>query len=202
VLYREVAPRPELAPFVKCFWFLSASAPGGPVERIVPDGCTEIVVNRADPFVGVDRDGLQPRVMLVGQLRGFLRIRPTGAVDLAGVRFRPGGFWPFLAVPQAELAEERPDLGDVCGRLRRDLRAAFGGVRGPERAERVLLDRLRPRRGRVAEAARLLEASDGRIRIDAVAARLGTSARTLERAFAREVGLRPKLLARVTLDAP
>ncbi len=199
--YREIAPRAELAPFVKCFWLLSDSSPSVGVERIVPDGCCEIIVNRADPFVGVDQQREQPALMLVGQISRFLRIRPTGVVDLLGVRFRPGGLWPFVDVPQAELTDERPDVGDVCRLLRRALEEGAWGGRGRGSAigglEEVLLARLVRRRSHAAAAVALVEASGGRARIGDVAAQAGASARTLERMFSREVGLSPKLLARV-----
>ena len=184
--YSEIEPRRELAPFVKCFWRLEGSPDEPAVERVVPDGCCEIVLNRADPFRGVEAERIQPRLMLVGQIRRFIRIQPTGRVDLLGVRFRPGGMFPFLGVPMAELTDERIDLGDVCRRLRRDLEGA-----DLEQVEERLLDRL-GRRGRVAGAVRLIERSGGEVRIGDLG-----SARSLERAFRKEVGVPPKLLARI-----
>jgi len=45
--YREIAPRKELAPLVRCFWQLAGNDANPIVERVVPDGCCEIVLNRA-----------------------------------------------------------------------------------------------------------------------------------------------------------
>lgn len=182
--YREIKPRPELAPYVRCLWELTGT--GSDIERVVPDGCCEIVLNRADPFRGVDNDRIQPRLMLVGQIPRFIRIQPTGTVDLLGIRFRPGGLFPFVGVSMAELTGERIDLGDVCRRLRRDLEGA-----SRERVEAILLDRLRKRPSRVDEAVAAIETTRGDLRIGS----LGT--RTLERAFRREVGVPPKVLARI-----
>jgi hypothetical protein len=187
VHYGEHPPRPELAPYVKCLWELRGDA-STEVERVVPDGCCEIVLNRADPFRGVDNDRVQPRLMLVGQIPRFIRIQPTGVVDLLGIRFRPGGLFPILGVPMAELTGERVDLADVCRRLRHDLAGA-----DRDGAERVLLGRLSRRPSRTAAAIRVIEATAGGARIG----ELGGGARTLERAFRREVGVPPKLLARI-----
>jgi AraC-like DNA-binding protein len=126
--------------------------------------------------------------MVVGQMPRFMEIEPTGAVDLVGIRFRPGGLHPFLRAPMTELTGAWADLGDIDRSLRRDLE----GVRGPEEA---LLARLRPGDGAVAAAVARIER--GEQRIDRVAKDLGLHPRRLERLFAREVGLPPKTLARI-----
>jgi AraC-like DNA-binding protein len=172
-------------------------APGGGVERILPDGCTEIVVNRGDPFRHEGR--IQPRTMVVGQMPRFLEIEPVGAVDLVGIRFRPGGLFPFLRAPMDGLTGGWADLGDLDKGLRRDLdppslagRRASAGTRGIGEA---LLGRLRPGVGAVAAAVAAIER--GGRRIDRIADGLGVHPRRLERLFRREVGIAPKLLARI-----
>ena len=186
--YAEVAPRPELRPYVKCLWTLRGDGSAGRVERVVPDGCCEIVLNRADPFRGIDSGSLQPHAMLVGQIPRFIRIQPTGAVDLLGVRFLPGGLFPFLRVPQSELTEQRIDLADACAPLRRELEGA-----DRDAVERALLGRLDARRARVGPFVERIVGTRGRVRVGD----LGIGARTLERRFRREVGLSPKRLARI-----
>jgi Domain of unknown function (DUF6597) len=61
--YREVRPRPPLGRFLECFWFADADAPARdvPAERIVPDGCPELIVHLGDRFERVDESGLGTR---------------------------------------------------------------------------------------------------------------------------------------------
>ena len=203
--YQEVSPSPALRDVVQCTWFLrDAPEAAGRVEAIFPDGRGEIVVNHADRFAAVDEPPgtLQPRSIAVGQMREPLRIAPTGTVDLAGVRLRPAGLWALLGVPMTELTGRRIDLDALDPALRRDLDAAArrrgGDAVRAERIEAVLLRRLHHRRrpsDAVVRAIAAIERSGGRIRIDDLAD--GLSARTLERRFAREVGLPPKVLARI-----
>ncbi len=182
--YEEFVPRSPLRDHVRCIWRLRGT--GGGVERILPDGTCEIVLNRGDPF---RHDGrVQPRTMVVGQMPRFMEIEPTGVVDLIGIRFRPGGLFPFLSAPMSELTGGWADLGDIDRALRRDLE----GARGPEEA---LLARMRPANGAVAAAVAMIERGAGRI--DRIASGVGMHPRRLERAFAREVGLPPKTLARI-----
>ena len=182
--YREFVPRSPLRDYVRCIWTLRSS--GGGLERVLPDGTCEIVLNRGDPFRHAGR--VQPRAMVVGQMPRFMEIEPTGAVDLLGIRFRPGGLFPFLRAPMSELTGGWADLGDIDRPMRRELE----GVRGPEEA---LLARMRPANGAVAAAVAAIER--GERRIDRIARDLALHPRRLERMFQREVGVAPKLLSRI-----
>ena len=182
--YQEFVPRSPLRDYVRCIWTMRS--PGGGVERVLPDGSCEIVLNRGDPFRHEGR--VQPRAMVVGQMPRFMEIEPAGAVDLIGIRFRPGGLFPFLRAPMSDLTGGWADLRDVDRALVRDLE----GARGPEEA---LLARLRPADGPVRAAVAAIER--GEPRIGRIARGLGLHPRRLERMFLREVGVAPKLLARV-----
>jgi len=184
--YGERQPAPGLRPYVRCIWWLRAPAGGG-VERVLPDGCPEIIFNRADPFRG---RGVQPLAMAVGQLDRFLEITPTGEVDLVGIRFEPAGMHALLRLPMHELTGTSVDLDGVDRRLRRDLEAAA------RRGIDALEDRLLARVGRPSEASvavACLVASGGTAAMDD----LPLPARRLERRFRAEVGLAPKRLARI-----
>ena len=206
--YREIAPGEPLRPHVRCLWLLTGpqSDPDADVERVVPDGCAEIVLNRADRFRRL-QDGsshAQAEVLLVGQIRRSISIAPTGVIDLLGIRFEPGGLHALLGAPMHELTDLDVCLGQANGELRRRLQDAAAWPALADRVaavEAVLLAEL-DRRGRlssgpglVAEAVRLLER--GPTTTGAVAERLGVSGRTLERAFRLEVGLPPRLYRRI-----
>ena len=67
--YAESPPRAELRSVVRCFWELRG--PGDPYvpERVIPDGCTEVVLNRAESFRRFAEDGSsrrQSHLLLVG----------------------------------------------------------------------------------------------------------------------------------------
>jgi len=197
VHYSEVTPAsPLLRRYIRCFWFLRDAPSELSPERVLPDGCCEIVLNRAARFrqnVG-DRWELQARHLLVGQIKRFLMLAPTGEIDLAGIRFEPGGLARFVPAPAGEWIEQRTDLDAVDRGLRIELEAAGDEVPA---IEEVLLGRLQ--RTRVPELSvavhRLIE-SGGAMSIDELSGIFG-GARRLERAFRRDVGMPAKTLARV-----
>ncbi len=202
--YREQPATLPLARWVRCFWLLDG-LPDSEPERLVPDGNPELVVNLADPFCQVHSDGrrqTQARTLLVGQLRGTLDIAPQGAVHLLGIRFWPGGMFPLLRLPQHRLLGQRVELAEVDPGFQTALRAAAETSGSFEQAcarfESILLARLGcSALSPVERAVQALVAADGGWRLDALAAHCGLSARSLERRFRREVGLGPKLLARI-----
>ena len=94
--YCEIKPSPLLSQFIECFWTLErdgAHEPSEP-ERILPDGCVELILNFGSPFRERRDDGrqeLQPNFFLVGQMTRPMLISSSGHVELIGIRFHPGG---------------------------------------------------------------------------------------------------------------
>jgi AraC-like DNA-binding protein len=205
--YREFHPQPPLSRFVECFWTLESKSSFGPVqaERILPDGCVELILNFGARFSQHDGDNrsLQPRNFLVGQMTGPILISPTGVVELIGVRFQPGGTSPFLRAPMHEFTDKVTGLGSISPRLHRDLLEITEDL--PTMSERVAalesllvkhLSRCKHDSWLLPLAAKLV-ASGGLASVDHLANLAGISARQLERRFLHEVGVGPKLLSRI-----
>lgn len=203
--YREIKPRYPLGSFVECFWTLASDAPETNPERILPDGCVELILNFGAEFSQhcEEQRKLQPRNFLVGQMTGPILISPTGAVQLIGIRFHPGGTLPFLRLPLHEITDQVVELGGLSNKLESDLLNATSA--SASLAEKViaveefltseLVNRKHDSRLMIL-AARIVE-SGGLVSVDQLASDAGISSRQLERRFLREVGLGPKLLGRI-----
>lgn len=201
--YREWAPPAALCDQVEAVWSLTGLAdPGDEPQRILPDGCAELILNFADPVVQETRGPLrQPALMFVGQITSPLRIRPTGRVDLLGVRFRPGGAAALTPVPQHELVDRTVPLADIARSAADLLAPVFDSEEHTTRIERTtaaLARLLESRRSVVAESADALVRQWGMIPVGVLAAGAGLGARQLERRFLNEVGMSPKRLARIS----
>ena len=206
--YREMVPAPALRPYVRCYWTLQAAgSPASPSQRVLPDGCVEIVVNVGAPFLrhyDHGRTERQPCLLLVGPTTRHMSIAPTGAIRLIGIRFTPGGALPFMSVAPREVRDVAPSLGDVAQPFDADL---------PERlaeaapgAESLILDdavgsRLASARRvtdrRVQLAVRATFAADRPLRVDSLMSLTGLGTRQIERAFRDGVGFGPKTLCRL-----
>ena len=74
--YREIPPSPKLSRYVESFWRLESGSKPDMVarEKILPDGCVELIFNLADPFRRFHANGeieKQPRLLIAGQMRRF-----------------------------------------------------------------------------------------------------------------------------------
>jgi AraC-like DNA-binding protein len=204
VEYREWVPVPALSGHIEAIWSLSGGAiPGAGPQRILPDGCSELILNFGDPVEQVRGTDLlrQPRLLFVGQLQGPLFIRPTGRIDQLGIRFRPAGAAGFIREPQSRLIENGLALGDLAPRLARALGRRPFDITDPGRRVAAVQDALvravPAGPSPVAAVADRLVRSWGVASVEQLARDAGLSGRQLARRFLADVGLRPKLLARI-----
>jgi AraC-like DNA-binding protein len=209
--YREHRPGPPLDAFVECVWFLSASpAPSqgfGGAQRILPDGCAELVLHFLDRFEAAAHGRAperQPPALVVGVLTSPLALVPAAHVDTMGVRFRPGGAYPFFPHPLSALTDRSVALEDLWSRaaahrLWETLAAAHDDVTRLAVVSRALHGRLAHVEPDAVtmSAVNTLVATAGRARIGRLAARAGVTGRLLQRRFADRVGVSPKMLARI-----
>jgi len=209
VHYRQHSLPPPLSRFVECVWFLrSESRPGAAApERIVPDGCAELIVQLGAPCRAA-RSGeplaLQPAGLLVGPITGSLLVQPAGDVATVGIRFRPGGLAPFLRANVGELTDRQVSIEDIWGSggrlFEEELRGAPDDLSRLGVAARFLLERLEdreaPERHVERAIARMLRRR-GPVHVEGLARDFGISRRHLERAFRDETGFTPMGLGRV-----
>lgn len=198
-----------LRDYVECVWTISGprvSAPRAP-ERVLPDGCPELIVHLADRFsrrVG-GRWVVQPRAFLAGTLSRPWLLRAGRRVDTFGIRFRAGETTGVLPLSMAAARDRELPLAGIVGRaaagsLVGSLREARTEAQRVSAAEKWLALRLverPPRRSATTRAVALIREGGGQARIDTVARSLGWSRRRMERAFARDLGIRPKVYARI-----
>ncbi|MCI0691174.1 helix-turn-helix domain-containing protein [candidate division KSB1 bacterium] len=206
--YRAIPPSPYLAKYIECFWTLesggksSATSP----ERILPDGCVELIFNLADSFKRYHSNRvveIQPQTLVAGQMRRYAMIEPAGRVKLFGVRFHPGGAYPFFQFPLSELTDQIIGFDSVWIRAGKELADRIHSARSVRERigiiETTLLTRLEQRRNadRLMDAVvRMIVAREGLVSIERLRRNFGVSERQLERKFQTTVGITPKFLCR------
>lgn len=200
----ECPPSPALAPFVDHYWLTRWDRRGQPPRT---------AASLLDPCVHMHvQDG---RAEVMGVVRGTFRVRIEGVGCVVGVKFRPGGFYPFVGRPTVEWTDRvapAAQLFDGAGGLHaawaRDLSDAATACRGDAPAHAALiathldayLGARLPARDRTAEdVADLVALIAGRPtvrRVRDLVRASGRSERTLHRLFARYVGASPAWVIR------
>jgi AraC-like DNA-binding protein len=144
------------------------------------------------------------RVQVIGlQTHRRVRLRFSGAVETFMIFFQPTGLHRLFSVPMNELTstsqEARAVLGAGVDELAESLSGAVSFEDRVRKADAFLLRRcsmLAPRDAITAAAMSVLNRR-GRVEVSALAQEACMSARQFERRFTREVGLPPKLFARI-----
>ncbi len=204
--YREYRAGSRLGPYVTCLWTLDGPPGEGAPEPVFPDGNMELVFNFGEPFRHHARSHAvsQPASLVVGQITGPMHIAPTGRIDILGIRFRPGEAHRFIPIPQDDLSDRWFALAELDTRLPPHLHERLGDQpAGPARI-RMACRALEAALGAqskdlaVRHACQHIRRHEGRISVSHLAREACLTPRQLERRFAREVGLSPKMLCRIT----
>ncbi len=199
-------PGPELAEHVEMMWF-GEGYNSYRRDRILPRGTSFLLVNLGPPQLLIDPYGSPSSVFrdawISGPQESFLETEAPDGVRMMGVAFRPWGAWALLGWQQDELAGEVVDLADVVGDLEsRTLCQTLGEAADTsERFARLEAWLLRGGGRPVHPATRWtvdrLLATRGDARVGRLAEATGYSRKYLTRLLRREVGLPPKVIARI-----
>ncbi len=206
--YNEYRPSSALASLIYRVWTLQGTAQRArpPFQRAMPDGRAELIFNLGDSFEQLEQGKAieQPRTLIVGTTRRALQIRPTGKVDLIGIRLRPDALAALLRVPGRELMDRALDLTLLPRRFDPSLSEQLAdfpdeGARLSllERHLRLAAEHATPHR-RLRAAVELVLRSHDPLVASRAGNVVGLSYRQLSRLFRERVGFGPKVLARIT----
>ncbi len=144
------------------------------------------------------------RISVVGpHTRPGINLHLNGSVQSFAIFFQPLGLWQLFRIPASELPDRAYKgedlLGETMEELWLKLAESTSFANRVRTLERYLLERAARAAGRTAtmKAAMYLFQHRGICRIDELAQQRGVSARHFERLFFSDIGIRPKLFARI-----
>jgi AraC-like DNA-binding protein len=189
--YAEFEPGPLLAGRVVCLWTLTVRDRGPVhVQRVLPDGCMDII------WI----DGSPPQV--VGTMTRPSLVPVRAGTRVLGVRFHPGAAAGLLGITADAITDETVPLADLGdSRTRRLIAPVQEGASSAEQVREVRIaiesrNRSCDTNPTVSAAVAWL-ARNPTGRVSDLAAWLGLSARHLHRLFGAAVGCAPKTFHRV-----
>jgi len=206
--YQVHDPIPALQPFVKCFWTLEDKSWDKPNrQRVIPDGCMEMIIHYGDLFKQYFEDGsslTQPRSFIFGQITSYIEIAPTGTTGLVAARFLPEGLLPFLPIPISSLENKAVSLGSIFGAkgkiLEEKVVSADDNIQRIRLVEEFLMEALEESQAIDTITKACVEEiiqSQGQAGVMELAYKVNINRRNMERRFAAAIGMSPKQLSRV-----
>jgi AraC-like DNA-binding protein len=147
---------------------------------------------------------LAPRAVIVGPCtyRGADLVL-NGRFDVFTIQFQPAGFHRLFGVPMPELTDRAYEARSVLGHVVLEIEQKLADAADFAERTRIATDfllryaTLRTTPDAVAKVANEFLIENGALRIDGAAERAALSVRQFERVFCEQVGVPPKLYARI-----
>ncbi|WP_437500915.1 helix-turn-helix domain-containing protein [Sorangium sp. So ce1099] len=219
-------PPPPLARFVSQLWYYATPELPHVLERVLPSGAVNLLINIAedelrwydDPTAptGVAAAGGAPSPARCHRLRGIavcgahaehITIDTAEQREIIGAEFTPGGAFPFFGPDVEALGGAHVSLEAIWGREADLVRERVLEAKSPEArlralesalAVRLLRPRAPPARDPAVDFALAAFADPSRAcTVADVTGQLGMSAKRFIRSFTEQVGLTPKRYCRV-----
>ena len=190
-----------LAPWVENYWTVRWDLPPGRtfVSATLPHPCHNLTVER-----GITRDGVTEPVVVTGVVTRRFEVVAEGTGWTFGAKFRPGGLSALTGVEARALRDRtvpaRELLPDLVPAALDELGPAVEDQDCADRFDEVLKELATapdPAYDTVLDVVGTMLADRDLLKVSDVEARCGLGERTLQRLFARYVGVSPKwVLAR------
>jgi len=202
-MYIEYRPSLSLKEYVDCYWSSKVLAQDAPVQKIMPDGCVDIIFS----FIGGDSSKTLGKVIpiIVGTMtHAFEPEQDRSITEMIGIRFRPAAITAFVKVPIYEFTNKGNDLdirGTIFGKeFYEEMPYLKSTTQRIAHIEKHLIDRLgdiyQPDR-RVLIATELITGSKGRKNLNDIINSVCLSERQFERCFKSAVGISPKTFSKI-----
>jgi AraC-like DNA-binding protein len=210
MIYAAHVPRPPLNEFIELLWFHEGFNADHRLERVLPDGSMELIINLRDEDRHVfDRVTHRPRQSyrrswLSGPHSEFIIIDTAHNASMIGAHFKPGGAKAFFHLPLCELRNSVVNLDTLWNDDAQNLRDQLLEAPNPAAKFRILEEALLARWRNVASRHRaVLHALEcfarepQSVTVGQVTAEIGLSARRFIEVFTEQIGMTPKVFCRV-----
>jgi AraC-like DNA-binding protein len=190
--YLQLLPGDSLARYIDAYWTLTGKNSSIFTEKILPDGCVDIILNLGDDFFTDNSNFLMKhnQAYLVGTMTRYKEIVRSGDTNLIGIRFKPGAFSFFY---------DFDSLHEIADRTIEFDKKSIPEINDNTSDIDILLNRffdnklaISVQRQSFGEIIADVERQKGQVTVAALARKYFTTTRQLERYFKMYVGISPK----------
>lgn len=200
-------PKRPLSRFIEAIWVANGLS-AHKRERVLPNGAIELIINLGSYHKVVNKvderlSEVYRKSWIAGLQEESILIEAVNETDLIGIRFRPGGAYPFLHFPVSELTNRVLESDAIMGSLLNRLRETLIETQTLEQRIRLIENFLMRRMNLtfedpiVAYALREMSRGAGHRLIHDLSREVGLSNKQLISRFRKVVGASPKMLSRI-----
>jgi AraC-like DNA-binding protein len=193
-MYKEIAPAAELAHYIDAYWISETGSDyKSSIVRILPDTCTDIVLNLgADIYShgSADAQLKSGNTYLLGTMTSFADVNQPADTLTYGVRFKPFALNALLGFSLSGTANKRLELGIADFNFTNFISS---GQLNIEKLNAFFIQRL-PKNKHLLGLFHTIQQTGGRISLPELAQKHHLSERQLERVFSDKAGVTIKEL--------
>lgn len=208
--FTRINPHPSLTEFIECYWMMYSDNTLPVVEKIIPDGFTELIFNYREVYqsqIG-GHWSLQSPNLLAGQLRTFFYLQNTGTTGSVAIKLKPAALTQLFGLSMDQYVDQIEDLDAIPHPALKALTVQITNAVDLKHAQQAnvikqLLDNYLISLVQTATANPLKQPLDlifrlnGIVTVAEMATAANLSERQLERLFKKYIGLSPKYYARI-----
>ncbi len=205
MIFDRIAPKSELNRTIKEFWVYENHNSTSEVQKIIPDGFSEIIVHYGDSYQ-INLTGtweLQSRHLFSSQISKFFHLKNTGTSGMIGMKLFPEAGYELFNVDMSGYTDRVISLDELMTDVSSFSRLISKECSTEERIS-VLEDWVENVRNsesdnikKVRNTTDLIFESNGMIDIQALSEAVEISTRQLERLFKRTIGTTIKFFSRI-----
>ncbi len=200
--YEKLDPSDRLREFVKEYWIYENEESIPTVQKIIPDGFSEIIVHYGDPYKIKLKDSwqIQAPLLFSNQISKYFFLENTGTTGMLGIKLHPTAFYEIFQTGMEHLTDQvlaLDSLVDISGlksiqqtesiesivQLAENWLISYLNNVVPQTKIRICLD--------------TIFSSHGMVDVNDLANNVQLSTRQLERQFKKVIGLTPKFYYRI-----
>jgi AraC-like DNA-binding protein len=202
--FTRLIPHPDLDKLIECYWMMKSEDTVPKVEKIIPDGFTEIIFNYGSVFKAKLNGAWQTQKpnLLAGQIRKYFYLENTGDTGSFAIKLKPAALTQLFGLNMEEYLDRIVGLDNFTNPQLAYLSDEFL----PFENENILKARLDSYFLMLSRYAAenplereldLIFSSNGTASIRALCEIGGLGERKLQRLFKKYVGLSPKYYSRI-----
>lgn len=203
--FTRISPKKELSHLIECYWTVENDDPSPLLQKIIPDGFTEMIFHVGDPYAIKlnDQWEVQSKNLLAGQITNHFFLKNTGRSNILGIKFKPAALTHLFNISMNELTNRVVEISSVHQKNLENLENSLKAADSHSQRIDIIHDQLtnmipvRLTETPIDKAIALVFSTNGMISVAGICNAAGTSERQLERLFKRYIGLSPKFYARI-----
>lgn len=190
MLYKQFRPDSSLANYIDAYWTAKGDAMELKTEKILPDGCVDIIFNLGSDCKTENGNFLMKseKAYFVGTMTKCKETKMHNETHLLGIRFKPAAisafykFIPLHQVTNQTIELEKPFAPD----LKKSIQHSANYF------NQFFSDKLTKPNHFLLQIVECINQHKGQIKVEALAQKHFTTVRQLERSFKQYIGISPK----------